>query len=189
MAEFTDCIRSVIPGRLRLRHPALKTLDAETLEFAKGCLFQIDGVYAVNVNEREGSLLIEWDRDVLSVDDMIETLMGYAQMLVGAGFEDEADSKEASTTCKVMKTVSYGADQVMKTASRVIGKGAVAITSQKPHSDKFVVRQATSRVMFSALSISMLAIMVSGGKGLHVLAGTAFLGFLGFHMLQNRRLL
>ena len=54
-----ECIRSIAPGRIRVRHDALK--DAELAERVRGFLETKEGVRSASVNPRTGSLLLEYD--------------------------------------------------------------------------------------------------------------------------------
>lgn len=71
-------IRSLAPGRLRLRHPALRGEKAASgLEtFLRGT----DGVIAADVNRRVGSLLLLWDPEKLDLG----TLRSLAQAALPA---------------------------------------------------------------------------------------------------------
>ena len=51
-----ECIRSIAPGRIRVRHDALK--DAELAERVRGFLETKEGVRSASVNPRTGSLLL-----------------------------------------------------------------------------------------------------------------------------------
>ena len=59
-----ECIRSIAPGRIRVRHDALK--DAELAERVRGFLETKEGVRSASVNPRTGSLLLEYDPEHLA---------------------------------------------------------------------------------------------------------------------------
>jgi len=68
-----------IPGRLRLRSAVLKG-NAFAIEEARRHLAQIDGVTSVKANPSTGSVLLEYDPNVISpskVSDVLAT-HGYA---------------------------------------------------------------------------------------------------------------
>ena len=74
-----ECIRSIAPGRIRVRHDALK--DAELAERVRGFLETKEGVRSASVNPRTGSLLLEYDPEHLAplhllafVEEMQQTL-------------------------------------------------------------------------------------------------------------------
>ena len=75
-----ECIRSIAPGRIRVRHDALK--DAELAERVRGFLETKEGVRSASVNPRTGSLLLEYDPEHLAplhllafVEEMQQTLL------------------------------------------------------------------------------------------------------------------
>lgn len=55
MADIRDCVRSLLPGRARLRHPMLHGLEAESCRDVAGMLETIPGVTGVSINPRVGS--------------------------------------------------------------------------------------------------------------------------------------
>ena len=52
MADIRDCVRSLLPGRARLRHPMLHGLEAESCREVAGMLETIPGVTGVSINPR-----------------------------------------------------------------------------------------------------------------------------------------
>ena len=50
MAEFKDAIRSLLPGRLRLRHPMLREMTADDVASLRDLLMGIDGMVDVTIN-------------------------------------------------------------------------------------------------------------------------------------------
>ncbi|MDO5537328.1 MAG: hypothetical protein Q4F72_07360 [Desulfovibrionaceae bacterium] len=79
MLSFVRYVRSFIPGRVRVRHPALtnKTVGAE----AKSRLEGINGISSVELNTETGSALIIYDANVLSQDMLIEEGIEWARWL------------------------------------------------------------------------------------------------------------
>ncbi|MDO4840271.1 MAG: hypothetical protein Q3990_06300, partial [Desulfovibrionaceae bacterium] len=70
LLSFVRYVRSFIPGRVRVRHPAL-TKEAVAAE-AKQRLESMDGISSVELNMQTGSALIQYNADVLSKDMLIE---------------------------------------------------------------------------------------------------------------------
>ena len=68
MSEIESCITSFVDGRVRLRHPSLKR--AEDAELVRGFLASLPGILRVTVNSRTGSLLLEYDPDQISREDL-----------------------------------------------------------------------------------------------------------------------
>ncbi len=79
MLSFVRYVRSFIPGRVRVRHPAL-TREAVAQE-AKQRLESMDGVNSVELNMQSGSALILYNADVLSKDMLIEKGIEWARWL------------------------------------------------------------------------------------------------------------
>lgn len=61
-------IRSYIPGRIRIRHPALKSEAAEAA--VRGFLEKMEGVTGLELNRRVGSLLLTWDPAKLDIEQL-----------------------------------------------------------------------------------------------------------------------
>ncbi len=79
MLSFVRYVRSFIPGRVRVRHPAL-TKEAVAQE-AKQRLESMDGISSVELNVQTGSALIQYNADVLSKDMLIEKGIEWARWL------------------------------------------------------------------------------------------------------------
>lgn len=79
-------VRSYVPGRIRLRHPALKSPAA--VKALQEFLGKMDGITALEVNPRVGSLLLYWDPEKLD----IESLKAMAVMMLPK--EEEAAEAE-----------------------------------------------------------------------------------------------
>ena len=89
MADIRDCVRSLLPGRARLRHPMLHGLEVESCREVAGMLETIPGVTGVSINPRVGSLLITWNEAETTAETLLETVEGYAAIFFAAGAEDE----------------------------------------------------------------------------------------------------
>ena len=74
MMQIQECVRSLVPGRVRIRHPALKGLTSEDEKLLVQTAKSVEGILAVRVNPAVGSLLIVWDEDVLSQQELCEAL-------------------------------------------------------------------------------------------------------------------
>ncbi len=79
MMSFVRYVRSFIPGRVRVRHPALT--KAHVAREAKERLEVQDGVRSVEVNVEAGSALILYDPKVLSQDELIARGVEWARWL------------------------------------------------------------------------------------------------------------
>ena len=85
MSEIESCITSFVDGRVRLRHPSLKR--AEDAEQVRGVLASLPGMLRVTVNSRTGSLLLEYDPDQISREDLLALAGQWADF---ASAQDEA---------------------------------------------------------------------------------------------------
>ena len=103
MADIRDCVRSLLPGRARLRHPMLFGLDAESCREVCGMLETVDGVTGASINPRTGSLLITWNEAETSSETLLETIEGFAAFF----FADQAGSRRLQKTRR--RTVPAGA--------------------------------------------------------------------------------
>lgn len=66
MSEIRDAIRSLLPGRLRLRHPMLYKISPEEVESLRDLLLGIEGMTEVTINPNVGSALLFWNPQVLT---------------------------------------------------------------------------------------------------------------------------
>lgn len=79
MMAFARYVRSFIPGRVRVRHPAL-TKPGVASE-AKMKLEGLRGITSVEVNTETGSALILYKSDVLTQDELIAEGVEWARWL------------------------------------------------------------------------------------------------------------
>lgn len=82
-------VRSYVPGRIRLRHPALKSPEA--VKALQEFLGKMAGVTSLEVNPRVGSLLLYWDPEKLD----IESLKAMAVMMLPKEEEKTEEEKKA----------------------------------------------------------------------------------------------
>ena len=186
MSDFQACVRSMVPGRVRFRHPILKTLSEEDLKMAHDWITSIEGVFAFEVNPRVGSALILWDSEKLSEEeflDQLENLITTAVGMMGEGKDLTVETTPLTTVCHV-------ASKAQQTAAKGLGNLAVFIAGgpNEEHSVQRVERMALNRTMLVALILSMGGI-VTRNYAWHVAGGVTFLAFLGLHLINNRRLL
>ena len=196
MADIRDCVRSLLPGRARLRHPMLHGLEAESCREVAGMLETIPGVTGVSINPRVGSLLITWNE----AETLLETVEGYAAFFFAAGAEDEAgaaapaDEKETScTACRAVERAAEAAGSVLgRIESAGVGTFGAAARTLMPETSrrnpKRAARILQNRTMLGALALSIGALGVRQ-TGLHLWAGVAFMALLALHLQQHRRVL
>ena len=69
-----------LPGRLRLRSDALKG-NAQAIEEARQHLAQMSGVTATSANPITGSVLLEYDPEIISPSKVSDVLAGHGYIL------------------------------------------------------------------------------------------------------------
>lgn len=196
MADIRDCVRSLLPGRARLRHPMLHGLEAESCMEVAGMLETIPGVTGVSINPRVGSLLITWNEAETTAETLLETVEGYAAFFFAAGAEDEAgaaapaDEKETScTACRAVERAAEAAGSVLgRIESAGVGTFGAAARTLMPETSRRNPKRAANRTMLGALALSIGALGVRQ-TGLHLWAGVAFMALLALHLQQHRRVL
>ncbi|MBQ4616351.1 MAG: cation transporter [Mailhella sp.] len=157
-----DCITSFVDGRVRLRHPALK--DKASAELVCGVVREVDGITAVESNPNTGSLLIYYDTEKLTREQLLELAEQGAAFLPGAeapeAVEGEAQKEKVTSLAPV--------DEVLQLLG---GRGVT----------KFV-----NRGMLVALAASLAGLPL-GNKLLHTAAGGVFVGGVIQHLLTHRK--
>lgn len=189
MADIRDCVRSLLPGRARLRHPMLHGLEAESCMEVAGMLETIPGVTGVSINPRVGSLLITWNEAETTAETLLETVEGYAAFFFAAGAEDEAGAAapadEKETSCTACRAVERAAEAVGSVLGRIesagVGTFGAAARTLMPETSrrnpKRAARILQNRTMLGALALSIGALGVRQ-TGLHLWAGVAFMALL-----------
>ena len=79
--EVKQYIRSYVPGRLRLRHPGLKGIDADTEKLIVETVTSASGITGCTINPEVGSLLLTWDRHALTEEDLLGYLSFWAAFI------------------------------------------------------------------------------------------------------------
>ena len=168
--SIVDCITSFVDGRVRLRHPALK--DKATAELVTAVVGGVDGITAVQANPVTGSLLIYYDAEKLTREQLLELAEQGAAFIPGLN-EDEDPAAETAEgeaaprkACKVCAPV----DEVLQLLT---GRGTT----------KFV-----NRAMLVSL-IASLAALPLGNRAVHTAAGGVFVGGVLQHLIAHRKAL
>lgn len=183
MLDIEQAVRSRVPGRLRLRHPVVRMLGEDVLEEVRGLVLGIEGVESVEVNPVTGSVLVRWDEDVLSGDELLTTLDVYVAMAL---FDPEVSARlEASADPTVAAAVRRFADRLLRKGSRVVGHAAHLVAGADA-GEKTVLRRAGNRVMLGAVLATLLSLAVKG-RGLHTAAGLLFTALLLPHLVDHRK--
>jgi hypothetical protein len=166
--SIVDCITSFVDGRVRLRHPALK--DKATAELVCTVVGGVEGITAVQANPVTGSLLIYYDAEKLTREQLLELAEQGAAFIPGLN-EEEAPAAETAEgeaaprrACKVCAPV----DEVIQLLT---GRGTT----------KFV-----NRAMLVSL-IASLAALPLGNRAVHTAAGGVFVSGVLQHLIAHRK--
>ncbi len=184
MMQIQECVRSLVPGRVRIRHPALKGLTSEDEKLLVQTAKSVEGILAVRVNPAVGSLLIVWDEDVLSQQELCEALEFLATALgldVGNG--------TASTPQAGAQTSAVPAWGKKDAASRLQETADVLVRRLVPDvkNIKRARRMAQNRVMLGLGAACVAALAMN--KRLHGVLGYAFTALALVHSYQHRRVI
>jgi hypothetical protein len=168
--SIVDCITSFVDGRVRLRHPALK--DKDTADLVCTVVGGVEGITAVQANPLTGSLLIYYDAEKLTREQLLELAEQGAAFIPGLN-EEEAPAAETAEgeaaprkACKVCAPV----DEVLQLLT---GRGTT----------KFV-----NRAMLVSL-IASLAALPLGNRAVHTAAGGVFVSGVLQHLIAHRKAL
>ena len=170
--SIVDCITSFVDGRVRLRHPALK--DKDTADLVCTVVGGVEGITAVQANPLTGSLLIYYDAEKLTREQLLELAEQGAAFIPGLN-EEEAPAEAAETAegeaaprkaCKVCAPV----DEVLQLLT---GRGTT----------RFV-----NRAMLVSL-IASLAALPLGNRAVHTAAGGVFVSGVLQHLIAHRKTL
>lgn len=195
MAEFKDAIRSLLPGRLRLRHPMLREMTADDVASLRDLLMGIDGMVDVTINPNVGSALLLWDTSVLSEETLLETLSFYAEMFLAS---DEAPKSSVggdveqtkSTLCQqVTGALDQGLTSIESTVVSGFASAAKTFTPKMAEKNgRRAARVLQNRTMLGLFGGSIAALAIKQ-TGWHVGLGAAFMALLLIHLQQHKRVL
>lgn len=169
MRSRTASIASHVPGRLRLRHPALgrSAGNAEVV----AALARREGVSSAAGNPRTAGVLVLYDAAALSPDEAEAAALNVLASITGpeaAGTAAEDPEVGASETSP--------SDAIATT--RPSARTRFAATYRK-------VRVPVNIAMLATLGGSLLALGI--GRKAHAALGVAHLGVLALHLVQYRR--
>ena len=171
--SIVDCITSFVDGRVRLRHPALK--DKATAENITTVVGSVDGITTVQSNPLTGSLLIYYDVEKLSREQLLELAEQGAMFIPGLNEEDApadetAEGAEGEAAPRKACKVCAPVDDVLQLLT---GRGTT----------KFV-----NRAMLVSLIASLVALPL-GNRTVHTAAGGVFVGGVLQHLIAHRKAL
>ena len=168
-----DHITSFVDGRVRLRHSALK--DAATAELVSSVVGAVEGISAVQSNSRTGSLLIYYDVEKLSREQLLELAEQGAAFI--PGMTGEGAPAEAAEVAEGAEGEKRKACKVCAPVDELLG---------------FLTRRSTTRFIDRAMLVSLMASLAAlplGNRTVHTAAGGVFVGGLLQHLLAHRKAL
>lgn len=161
MGEFSDLLRSRLPGRIRVRHPALRA-RARHAELAAE-LARWDGMISVEGNPSTGSLLLHYDAKRCAPAHMEVRVAEAAAAVIGLTAEPPTPEPVPAPP------------------------EAAAPRKKSPRNGLRQLNRAAKFGMMASLPLSLAALAFS--KRTHAAAGAAFVALVLVHMTANRRYL
>ena len=169
MIDPTPFIRSYVPGRLRLRHPGLIGLEGETLEALTSTVKSAPGITGCTVNPKVGSLLLTWDAEKLTQEDLLGYLQFWAAFLPEAAQEGTSRSEKQALCGALTEAI------LTRMQDLLACKGSAAKCR----------RQLENRLT-ALFGVATMASLLKGAS-LHAQVGTVFAAMLAWHLWKRRR--
>ncbi len=188
--ELKKAIRSYFPGRLRLRHDALKGLDKETEELITSTVKAADGITDCVINPVTGSLLLTWNPKVLTEEALLNYFSFWEAFLPEGVGKSQATAKESCPLCAALCKAKTLGDVALKDAEKLSEKGLdlmapLIAPDQMKSARKRRVTQ--NRLMLLSLMTCVGSAWVS--KSAHTALGVVFASLLAVHLYQHRRVI
>lgn len=168
-----NCVASSLPGRIRLRHAALRNPDR--LARLRQSIADWPQVRTVATNEKAGSLLVSYDAVALQENDCARRCAAaLAELLPAPARATPIKSKAAAIEAKAPPVIT-GA------------RPRAAVPSQtRSGAPRVRANRLAKRAMLATLAASLL-LAALGAKRWHIWTGIAFLHALGVHLWVHRR--
>ncbi len=157
-----NCVASSLPGRIRLRHAALR--NPERLARLQRTIRDWPPVRAVSVNERAGSLLVSYDAFALREDECARRCIAALAGVLPARTEAPTGRATAAPAAN----------------------GTPPRAPARSGAPRVRANRLAKRAMLATLAASML-LAAMGAKRWHIWTGIAFLHALGVHLWVHRR--
>ncbi len=155
-----NCVASSLPGRIRLRHPALRNPDR--LARLQRTIAQWSHVQAIMANAKVGSLLMHYDVTAVPHEDFVR--------------QCELAFKE------VLPTPARTAPPPSASRSHLRSSGG----QSRGGTPRVRANRMAKRAMLASLAATML-LAALGAKRWHLWTAIAFLHALGVHLWVHRR--
>lgn len=188
--ELKNAIRSYFPGRLRLRHEALKGLDKETEELITSTVKAAEGITDCVINPTTGSLLLTWNPKVLTEETLLNYFSFWEAFLPEGVVESQVPGKAPCAFCNALSKAKALTDTALVDAEKLSVKGLdllapIVAPDQMKSARKRRVTQ--NRLMLLSLLTCVGGAWVS--KSAHTALGVVFGSLLAVHLYQHRRVI
>lgn len=204
-----ESVRSLTPGRARLRHEALRGLATDEVESLVETVRSMDGITDVTINPRVGSLLVTWDTEKIDAQTLLEAAEWFlASREAFASTEPAEDSSAASSapadgasteasckaSCGCASALKAGGElferveRVIEPAAGRILDGLSPFLAPDVKKGGRARRVTQNRLMLAGFAGSLAALAVRGTAA-HVVLGGVFTALLTVHLWQHRRVL
>ena len=179
-------IRSYVPGRLRLRHPGLKDIDEPTRALITETVCSAAGITSCTINPKVGSLLLTWDRHLLTQEDLLGYLSFWAAFIPGDALNEASEApgetgvqEAAPATPQRSLTMKNAFEAGLDVLSPYIAPGQGSPARRR--------RVTQNRLMLAAGVGSVAALALRGTT--HAYLGYVFTAMALWHLYQHRTVL
>lgn len=195
-----ESVRSLTPGRARLRHEALRGLAADEVESLVETVRSMDGITGVTINPRVGSLLVTWDTERVDAQTLLEAAEWFLASREAFASTEPAEASSAAPSapadgsCGCASALKAGAElferveRVIEPAGGRILDGLSPFLAPDVKKGGRARRVTQNRLMLAGFAGSLAALAVRGTAA-HVVLGGIFTALLTVHLWQHRRVL
>ncbi len=178
-------IVSALPGRIRLRDPALRA--PRTNERLQDVIAKFDGVRSVEGRAQSGSVVLLYDATRTDRSSMEARVEAAAAAELASRDGDPARGAASSTPVEPAAKSPVRSRPIRASVAR----SALVSGDRRgpPFSTRAVLRRLNGYAkvgMMASLGAS-LALAAAGNKRLHIATGSVYLALLGIHMAVHRR--
>lgn len=182
-------IVSALPGRIRVRDPALRT--RQTNERLRTITANFDGIRSVEGNSKAGSLLLLYDAMKINRSSMEAQVE--AALAAELDSQDQPVFRSSPTPAAPRSRIAAGAVSTRGERELPPRRAPEAAVPGDRRGPPFSRRALARRLngyakvgMVASLGAS-LALAAAGNKRLHIATGGVYLALLGIHMAVHRR--
>lgn len=189
-----ESVRSLTPGRARLRHEALRGLATDEVESLVETVRSMDGITDVTINPRVGSLLVTWDTEKTDARTLLEAAEWFLASREALASTEASCDAACESSCGCVSALKAGAEMLDRVEHMIEPAGGRILDGLSPFLAPDVkkggrARRVTqNRLMLAGFAGSLAALAVRGAAA-HVVLGSVFTALLAVHLWQHRRVL